>query len=342
MRHTRLLRLIVASVFVLSLLGPLAPAPAQQLEKVRVPLSMVTYNNLPFFLAQDKGYFRAAGLDVEFEAYNGSSTAQIPRLARGDVDIMPIAIGPPFFNQFSEGFNVKLIGALSAPKKGWNDTTWLVVREDVWDSKAVRVPKDLRGKIIDGVAPGSPIDFLALTTIAAGGLTTNDVTYGNKFRDPASWVGALTNKAVDVMGLPEPFATAVEEQHLAHKWLGMSDIAPWFHESFIAASASFSRDHHDASVRFMRALLRAANEVNASNGHWTPEFVASVAKWSQLPEATIRGIAGPANPGNGQIDMASISRQEDFWHARGLVNTVVPASAMVDLTVLRDAAVSAR
>jgi NitT/TauT family transport system substrate-binding protein len=173
-----LMRLFIASALTLVLLASFPPARAQQLQKVRVPLSPVTYSNLPFLVAQDKGYFRAAGLDVDIEPFNGSSTAQIPRLARGDADIMPLALGPAFFNQFAEGFNVKLIGALSAPKKGWNDTSWLLVRQDVWDAKIVRVPKDLRGKIVDGVAPGSPLDFLALATIAAGGLTTNDLTYG--------------------------------------------------------------------------------------------------------------------------------------------------------------------
>jgi ABC-type nitrate/sulfonate/bicarbonate transport system substrate-binding protein len=98
----------------------------------------------------------------------------------------------------------------------------------------------------------------------------------------------MTNKAVDVIGLPEPFATALEQQHLAHKWLGTSDVAPWFNEGFVAASASFARDHHDATVAFMRALLRAANEVKAAKGHWTPELVTSLAKYSQLPEATMR------------------------------------------------------
>ena len=308
------MRLFIALALALVLLAPVPPARAQQLEKVRVPLSLVTYNNLPFFLAQDKGYFRNAGLDVDFEPFNGSSTAQIPRLARGDVDIMPLAIGPPFFNQFAEGFNVKLIGALSATKKGWNDTTWLLVRQDDWDAKTIR----------------------------AGGLTTNDVTYSNKFRDAPSWVGAMTNKAVDVLGAPEPFATALEQQHLAHKWLGISDIAPWFNETFIAASVPFARDHHDATVRFMRALLRAADEVRAANGRWTPEFVAAVAKYSQLPEATIRSIPGPANPGDGQINLASITRQEEFWHGRGLVTTVVPASQIVDFTVLHDVGTSAK
>jgi NitT/TauT family transport system substrate-binding protein len=336
MRTLRMLALTLGATIAVTLLAPLAPARTQQLDKVRVALSLVTYSNLPIFLALDKGYYREAGLDVAFQGFNGSSTAQMPLLARGDVDVMPLALGPAFFNQFSQGFDVKLVGAISGQKKGWDNTTWLAVRQDEWDSKAIRVPKDLRGKIVDGVAPGSPIDFLALTALAAGGLTENDVTYGNKFRDPASWVSALTNKAVDVQGVAEPFATALQEQHLAHKWIGISDLAPWFDETFLAASVPFARDHHDALVRFMRATLRAANDITAANGRWTPELVASLAKWSQLPEATIRQIATPAYPGDGKVDLPSVMRQQDFWHGRGLVQTVVPANAIVDATVQRD------
>jgi ABC-type nitrate/sulfonate/bicarbonate transport system substrate-binding protein len=342
MRGLRLPRLTLVVALALTLLAPRPPARAQQLETVIVGASLVTYSNLPVMLAADKGYYRAAGLDVEIQGFSGSSTAQMPRLARGDVDVMPLALGPAFFNQFTEGFNVKLIGALSAAKKGWQDTSWLVVRQDEWDSKAIRAPKDLRGKTIDGVAPGSPLDFLALTTISAGGLTTNDVTYGNKFRDPATWASALTNKAVDVQGVPEPFATALQEQHFAHKWMGMSDVAPWFNETFLAASTAFARDHHDALVRFLRATMHAANDIKAANGRWAPDLVASLAKWSQLPEATIRSIGTPAYPGNGRVDLTSVTRQEDFWHARGLVQTVVPASGVVDLTVLRDAGARSR
>lgn len=342
MRHLRLLRLAVAFVLALTLTAPLPPARAQQLEKVRVAISFVTYSNLPIMLAMDKGYYRAAGLDVDLQSFNGSSTAQMPRLARGDVDVMPLALGPAFFNQFSEGFDVKLVAATSAVKKGWEDTSWLVVRQDDWDAKTIRVPKDLRGKVIDGVAPGSPIDYLALSAIAAGGLTTNDVTYSNKFRDPASWAGALTNKAVDVQGVPEPFATALQQQHFAHKWMGMSDLAPWFNEGFLAASTGFARDHHDALVRFVRATLRADGDVEAANGRWTPELVASLAKYSQLPDSTIRSIGTPAYPGDGSVDVSSVTRQEEFWHARGLVPTIVPATGVVDLSVLRDARVPAR
>jgi NitT/TauT family transport system substrate-binding protein len=310
---------------------------AQQPAKVRVALNLSTYNNLPVFLAADKGYFTSAGLDVELSGFNGSSLAQLPRLARGDTDVMPIGLGPPFFNQFAEGFDVKLIAATSKPQAGWNDTTWLVVRQDLWDSNAIRKPSDLKGRTIDGVAAGSPLDFLALSTIAAGGLKTTDVQLTEKFRDAPNWLAALRNKAVDVQGVPEPVATDFQEQKLAHKWLGLSAIAPWFNEGFLAASSPFVRDHREALVLFMTAYLRAADDIMRASGIWTPDLVGSAAKWMQISEDTIRKISSPAYPGDGQINLTAVGRQQEFWHQRGLVNAPVPPAAIVDATILRDA-----
>ncbi len=332
---TRIRALLVAiAVFGGALLPSYAGAQA---DVVRVALSLTTYSNLPLFLAADKGYFRDAGLDVQLSGFGGSSTAQIPRLARGDTDMLALALGPAFFNQFSGGFNIKLLATLEAERTGWNNTSWLSVRQDLWDSKTIRQPKDLRGKVVDGAAEGSPLDLLALTAIQQGGLTTSDVHYSQKFRDPPNWLTAFRNKAVDVQGLPEPIATQMEIQKIAHKWIGLSNVAPWFNEEFIAASPSFARDHHDAVVRFLRAYLRAVRDVQHSNGKWTPEMVTSLAKWTSLPESTIRQIPGPAFPGDGSINNASVAHQEDFWHDRGLVPAIVPPGAFIDSQSLTEA-----
>jgi NitT/TauT family transport system substrate-binding protein len=326
--------LTAVAVFLCALMPSHANAQA---DVVRVALSLTTYSNLPIFLAADKGYFRDAGLDVQLSGFGGSSTAQIPRLARGDTDMLALALGPAFFNQFSGGFNIKLLATLEAERTGWNATSWLTVRQDLWDSKAVRQLKDLRGKIIDGAAEGSPLDLLASSAIQQGGLTLNDVHYSQKFRDPPNWLTAFRNKAVDVQGLPEPIATQMDVQKMAHKWISLSTVAPWFNEEFIAASPNFARDHHDVVVRFLRAYLRAIRDVQRSDGHWTPELVTTLAKWTSLPESTIRQIPGPAYPGDGSINNASVAHQEDFWHDRGLVPTVVPPGAFIDSTSLLEA-----
>jgi NitT/TauT family transport system substrate-binding protein len=309
---------------------------AEQLTKVRVALNLSTYNNLPVFLAVDKGYFTSVGLDVDISSFSGSSVAQLPRLARGDTDVIPVGLGPPFFNQFSEGFNVKLVASFSKPRLGWNDTTWLVVRQDLWDERQVRKPSDLKGKRIDGAGPGSPLDFLAVSAIAAGGLKSTDVQFTEKFNS-TDFIAALTNKVVDVQAVPEPIATVLQEQQVAHKWIGMSAIAPWFVDTFLAASNLFLRDHRDTLVLFMTACLRAASDITRANGLWTPELVTSAAKWMHISEETIRNIPGPANPGDGTIDLKVVAREQDFWHQRGLVASPVSPAAIVDTTVLQDA-----
>jgi NitT/TauT family transport system substrate-binding protein len=316
----------------------LAPASAgAQTQTVRVALNQSTYSNLPFFLAADKGYFRDAGLDVQIIGFNGSSTLQIPRLARGDVDVMGTALGPAFFNQFAGGFNIKLLATVSAERAGWSDTTWLLVRQDLWDARAIRNYADLRGKRIDGAAPGSPVDFLALSAIEHGGLGTSDVQFSEKLHDAPTWLGALRNGSVDVLGIPEPVATQMQVLKVAHKWVGMSTLAPWYNEEFLAASESFTRDRHDVAVRFLQAYLRAVRDIRRSNGRWTPELVATTAKWTALPAEMIRQIPGPAYPGDGDIDDASVAHQQDVWHQRGLVAVETPPAAFIDAVSVQEA-----
>lgn len=64
--------------------------------------------NLPIFLAIDKGYFAREHLDVKIVRANVPAMMQLPALARGEIDIAPMVLAPGFFNQFTQGFDVKL------------------------------------------------------------------------------------------------------------------------------------------------------------------------------------------------------------------------------------------
>jgi NitT/TauT family transport system substrate-binding protein len=308
------------------------PAP----DKVRIALNFTTYTYLPIFLAVDKGYFTEQHLDVEVTQYQGSSTLNVPRLARGDIDLSPMVLSPGFFNQGAQGFNVQLIAALTEAHRGWNDTTWIVVRQDLWDSGAIRTLADLRGKRIDGVAAGSLVDYLVRIALAKGGVPLNAVTYTNKINDNASIYAAMRNKAIDVLGNVEVVVTQLQQQKLAHKWLTTNDIAPGVQESFLAASPQFLKNKRDAAKRFLMGYLKAAHEIEITGGTWTPELVRTVVKWSGIPEDVIRSIPGPAYNSLG-LKPESVDRQQKFWVANGLVQTPAPLAALVDPTILADA-----
>ncbi len=153
------------------LLGADQPAP----DRIRLALSPTTYSNLPIFLAIDNGYFAQQHLDVVVVPYSGSSVTQLPYLARGEIDISNVAPAPGLFNLVTEGFNVKIVASLSEAHRGWNGTTWLMVRQDLWDAKTIRKPSDLRGMHVDVAAEGAPTDLLVHEVIRQAGLAPSDV-----------------------------------------------------------------------------------------------------------------------------------------------------------------------
>lgn len=303
---------------------------------INISVNPAVYAYLPFYVGVEKGFFADEGLQLNVIKYSGSATTQLPMLARGDLDISPTVLGTAFFNQFAEGFNVKIIASVQEAKAGWHDSTWILVRKGIAD-KVVNFG-DLKGLRIDGGPQGSPIMQLTKLALAAGGLTKNDVTYTEKFRAPPDFFGAFRNDAVDVLSAPEPVATQLETEGLAVRWKSISDIKPGWQELFLGASPDYVKTCPAETTKFLRAFLRAADFVAKAGPHWTPEIKAIASKWTGLPEATLAGIGGPTYVGQlGAVDMDNVAYQYEFWRKDGSIRGTVEIADIVDMTALREA-----
>ncbi|CAN5510193.1 ABC transporter substrate-binding protein [soil metagenome] len=314
-----------------------AAAPAV-LSKLRFSVNPGQLIYLPLFLAVDRGYFRAEGLDVQVVPYKGSANSQMPLIARGDVDISSVIAGPAMFNQFADGFNIKLIATLTEPKAGFRDGVTLMVRKDLWDDGSIRKLADLRGKKVDGASEGNPIDFLLRSALASAGLGKKDVTLSYKPRSASDTPEILRQKVVDVAGVSEPTATLIESQGIGVRWLSYKDIVPWYQETYLASSEAFLRDHRDDVKRFLAGYLKAAREVAKAKGQWTPELLALAAKWTGMPADELSKIGGiPYWDVTGAVRVDSLSKVQAFWVDAGLVKKPVDANMMVDVTPLQGA-----
>lgn len=314
-----------------------APTP------VRIILDPTFYVHLPLLHAVDAGYFRAEGIDLQITPASGSSTLFLPMLARGEYDLGTVNPSPAFFNQFSGGFDVVLLACQTGSKPGWHDPSWLMVRQDLWDAKAITKPSDLRGRVIDGSNNGSPLDFLLKEAVRAGGLSPADVRMSERLHNTDDQLEALRNKAVDVAGTPEPQAGELEAQGVAHRWISFSTVAPWYQLEYIGASAAFARAQPDLMRRFLRAFLRSNADLLKCNGIWTPALLAEASKWSGLSPDVIRGFHGPAFPSlYGEVNLDSLSRIQQFWVNEKLVNAPVDVKNVVDVGPLREARQSLR
>jgi NitT/TauT family transport system substrate-binding protein len=307
--------------------------------KLSVNPTVISY--LPFFVAIDRGYFDAAGVDVKVIRYQQSGNTQIPLLARGDIDVTTTVPGPALFNQFTGGFDLKIIGAATQAKPGYLDDVTMVVGSD--SVNEIKTPKDLRGKKVDGAVEGSPVHFFTAALLKQGGLTQDDVTMSFRGKTLADQQLSLKNKAVDVQGSVEPAGTIMEGQGIGRRWLSYRDVIPGYQSTFIAASERAIAEKSDALQRFMRGYLRAVDDLAKAGPHWTPELVDTAVKWTGAPAKLIRATgAPPFAPRDGAVDMSWLEKDEAFWLQEKLVKKRVDVNDIVASGPLNAARAAAR
>src|SRR5215213_9292115 len=83
-----------------------ATAPAA-LETVRVGTILNT-SDAPFYLAQERGYLREEGLDMEVTAFDGAQRAIAP-LGADQLDVAGGGPGPGLFNAIGRGINMRIV-----------------------------------------------------------------------------------------------------------------------------------------------------------------------------------------------------------------------------------------
>ncbi|MBV9121658.1 MAG: ABC transporter substrate-binding protein, partial [Chloroflexi bacterium] len=296
-----------------------------------------TSSNLPLYLAADKGYFKDAGVDVELDKLPASSTAMLPVLATGEIDMLAAVPAPAFYNQELQGFAIKVVTSMGEQKPGRLVSTTLSVVTS--QANSIKELSDLRGKTISVGVQGTPNDITATEAVRQAGLTPGkDVTLHYGAASPADMLTMAKSGGADVIGIPEPTATQAVKQGLVVRWKTSADIVPWYQASFIAASSKFLQDHPDAATAFAKAVVRAARDINATNGTWTPDLTAAEAKWLGVEPDIVTAQGGvPYYDPNLAVSTDSLQRVQDIWFDSGQVKQKVDIKQLVDSGPLNSA-----
>lgn len=157
------LALPIAAVF--SCLMAVQNVVAAELEKVRVRLDWTPWAvHAPYHLANEKGWFKEAGLDVDVEDGNGSvSTVQIVG-SNDSFDIGQAALASMVIAR-NKGIPVKAV----SPFLVRNDIGVLVPADS-----DIEGPGDLKGKTVVYTAGSLEAPFID-SFLAAGGITRDDI-----------------------------------------------------------------------------------------------------------------------------------------------------------------------
>lgn len=160
-------RLVVAG---LSAAALVAAATGAFADNVKVRLAYLTADSmLPMMYAQEKGYFKDAGIDLEATAVQGGP-AVVAALASGEADIGYSAFIPPI-NGHIAGVPIKLFLTLAHEAQPDHLYTFIV------SSKASGIAdvKGLAGKKVAINANGGLCDLMLRDHLAANGMKIDDV-----------------------------------------------------------------------------------------------------------------------------------------------------------------------
>lgn len=149
---------ILAVLLVLSVLFP-SPSRSQEKKHLRVVFVSLAWNaQLPFRVANQRGYFREQGLTVEPIFVSGGPTA-VMALVSGNIDFATIGGAQAAIRGKARGLDMNIIASTS------NYTNYTLI-----GNKETKRVEDLRGKIVGITGAGSFSDFTVRLFLKRNGL----------------------------------------------------------------------------------------------------------------------------------------------------------------------------
>ncbi len=264
----------------------------------------------PFFLAKEKGYFDAFGVQVELAPKTGTAeTVQL--LASGNAEAGGSSWGAGLFNSIVGGETITIVGTVARlPSGGASPSPFLLSKKA--QEAGIKTVADLKGKRIGIPGPGGFGEYSVAKALEKGGLTLADVE--PVYLPPPATAESFANGGLEAGWSIEPFASQIVGQDLAVRLV--EDHVDGTELGFLAFNSDFVRDHEDAVVRFVAAYLKAARELD--NGGWKDPAVRKiVADYTGSPAELFEQIALTVRSPDGSIDIASVREQEAFFRKQG-------------------------
>jgi ABC-type nitrate/sulfonate/bicarbonate transport system substrate-binding protein len=243
-----------------------APADAEAL-RVGTPAG-ANFTFLPARIANDRGVFKAEGLDVEVTDFGGGAKLQQAMVA-GAID-MTVSAGTDL------AFSVKGSPDKAVAAMGNRPVLGIVVAYDA----PLKTVDDLKGKKVGVTTVGSLTEWLMKRLIAQKGWAKDAVTIVPVGSDLQSQAALLTTGQIDGVVAPPAFGVQLELSKKARILLPGFDIGKDFLGEAIYASNQLIQSNPNAIRHFLKAWFQNIAWMRAHK----PETVDLARKYTHYTE----------------------------------------------------------
>src|SRR6201990_1187735 len=322
------LRLLFAALMTLSVTGAVR---AEEPVKARVGVLRLS-SSAPVFIAQDKGYFKDAGLDIELKFFDAAQPIAVA-VTSGDVDFGVTAFTAGLYNLAGKG-TLKVIGGMSREKAGYPLIGYFA-SNNAW-AAGLKTPKDLAGKRIAVTQVGSSFHYSLGLLADKYGFKLSDVKV-LPLQSLSNAAAALKGETVDAALLPVSTARTLMDADGA-KLLGwVGDETPWqlgavfaspktladkaLVTKFLAVLARADREYHDV-------ILAAMKDGVAPIDERTNPLLEIIAKYTSLPVEQVIGNCAYIDP-DGRLDVKNVANQIEWLQEQGFVGKGFNGEAII-------------
>jgi len=244
---------VLLLVFIISLLAAAAGCGETTPQKLTIGLLPIE-DALPFFVAEEKGYFREAGVEVELEIFKSAverdGAFQAGRLDGGVADVVATAA------MVQSGLDVKIISLTvgATPAEG----RFAILSAP---NSNLRTVKDLAGVEI-AVSSNSIIEYVTDQVLTENGLQPDEIEKIVVPKIPVRYE-LLMNGKVQAATLPDPLA-ALAEAEGANLVADDTKAKNNYSQVVILFTGTAVKNKERAIEKMLDAYERAVREINAN------------------------------------------------------------------------------
>jgi NitT/TauT family transport system substrate-binding protein len=285
------------------------------------------------FIAQDKGYFAAEGLDVELVPF----TAQEPLvlgIASGDLDFGATAFTGGFYNLAGQGV-LRIVSAFIHEWPGFQANT-LIASNKAWEA-GLKTAKDIAGRSAGVPEIGNASQY-GLTLIAEKhGIDPSKIRFVPMGSNP-NIISAIIGGQADMGVVPISFARPSLQKGDAKLIAYVGDEAPWQLGGLLTATKT-ANNRGDLVKRFLRAYQKGvvdyydaftAPDGTRRDGPTADEVIAIAVKYTGLPtEQAKLGIAYYDR--EARLDVKDVLRQIAWYKSQGMVKGEFDPKSVIDM-----------
>ncbi|MCK1477506.1 ABC transporter substrate-binding protein [Bradyrhizobium sp. 197] len=323
-----IVRLALASLVAITAMGT---ARAEDALKARIGVLRLS-SSAPVFIAQDKGYFREAGLDVELKFFDAAQPIAVATTS-GDIDFGVTAFTAGLYNLAGKGV-VKVIGGMSREKAGYPLIGYFASNNAY--AAGLKTPKDLAGKRVAMTQVGSSFHYSLGLLADKYGFKLAEVKIV-PLQSLSNAAAALKGETVDAALLPISTARKLMDEGGA-KFLGwVGDETPWqlgavfaspktltnkvLVTKLLGALAKADREYHDVILAAMKDGVAPINEQ-------TKPLLEIIAKYTNLPVEQVVGNCAYIDP-DGKLDVKNVDNQIKWLQEQGFADKGFDANAII-------------